>query len=406
MPSRCSPKVAGAASFKVCFLISHMGARHSNMGTPAAAGPTPARVAALSFLCALLLIAGAAGGFAQEQAGQSFEELSAQAAAARDRGDVPKAIDLYNRATQLKPDWDEGWWYLTLLQYSSNQFPGAIDAANHLLSLVPHAVPAMALRGLSEFETADYPSSLRDLETAVEHGGASDPHNEQIIRYHLALVLARESRFQDALEQYKALATKGVSDPELLVGLGLAGMRVTSFPSEIADQDKAVYQAAGTAGYAFLAGDTDQADTLFQQVLARYPTTARLHLFYGVLLFSHDPGLAADQFRDEGVIMPNDAAVRALLAYALVIAGRYTEALPEAQRVYAAAPEMEMAQLALGRSLGETGDVEGGVAMLEKVLKTDPDNLEAHIGLAALFAREGRRDDAYRERMLCLKLAK
>ena len=70
----------------------------------------------------------------------------------------------------------------------------------------------------------------------------------------------------------------------------------------------------------------------------------------------------------------------------LLIAGRYTEALPEAQRAYANAPDMEMVQLALGRSMGETGNIDGGVQMLEKVLKTDPDNLEAHIGLAALFA--------------------
>src|SRR5215472_16654665 len=148
----------------------------------------------------LLVFAGLLTRFAVAAVAQgpapSFDELVAQAAAARDQQNIPLAIELYTRAEQLKPDWAEGWWYLTLLQYGTNQFPGAIDAANHLLQLVPHAVPAMALRGLSEFETADYKAALNDLDMAVQHGAANDPRNEQIVRCHLALLLTRAGRFQ------------------------------------------------------------------------------------------------------------------------------------------------------------------------------------------------------------------
>jgi tetratricopeptide (TPR) repeat protein len=341
----------------------------------------------------------------QVAAGQSFEELTAQAAAARDQQNLPLAINLYSRAEQLKPDWQEGWWYLTLLQYSTNQFPGAIDAASHLLELAPHAVPAMALRGLSEFEVADYNASLRDLETAVDHGAANDSHNEQVIRYHLALDLCRAGRFQDALDQYKLLADNGFSSPEMLAGLGLAGMHLTSFPAEVAESDRGLYVAAGTAGSAFLAGSSQKADSLFQQLFTDHPSTARLHLFYGLLLFRHDPMLAADQFRLEVGVAPNSETALELLAYALVIAGDYQDALPAAQKAYAVAPDEETVQVALGRALGETGDLDRGIKMLEKVIAGDPDDLEAHIGLAALYGRAGRREDAYRERMLCLKIA-
>jgi tetratricopeptide (TPR) repeat protein len=344
---------------------------------------------------------------ARAQQAPSFDQLAAQAAAARDQQNLPTAIDLYTQAVKARPEWTEGWWFLTVLQYSVNQYSGAIDAANHVLQLEPHAVPAMALRGLSEFEIADYKNSLGDLETAVEHGAANDPHNEQIVRYHLALDLARAARFQDALDQYKEFAQKGVSDPEMLVAIGLAGMRVTSFPSEIGSgRDRGLYQAAGSAGYAFLAGDTVHADALFQRAFADYPSTPNLHLFYGELLFQHDPDLAAEQFQHEVVVAPASETAAALLAYALVIAGDYKSALPQAQRAYSAAPDMEMAQIALGRSLGETGDLDHGIQILEKVLQDDPGNLEAHMGLAALYARAGRREDAYRERMVCLKISK
>jgi tetratricopeptide (TPR) repeat protein len=357
-------------------------------------------------LCVALMLGVASAPGPAQQTSATFDELSAQAAAARDQQNLPLAIDLYTRAEQLKPDWQEGWWYLALLQYSSNQFRGAIDAANRLLQLVPHAVPAMALRGLSEFEIADYKASLRDLEMAVDHGAANDPHNEQIIRYHLALDLARASRFEDALEQYRVLAGKNISAPEIMAGIGLAGMRSTSFPNEVNAADLALYQAAGVAGFAFLFGDSLQADTLFQQLFAKYPATRNLHLFYGVLLFPHDAGMAADQFQQEVAVAPANDSARALLAFSLTIAGRYQEALPEAERAYTTSPDMEMVQIALGRSLGETGNIDRGVALLQKVLERDPDNLEAHMGLEALYGRVGRREDAYRERMLCLKLAK
>jgi tetratricopeptide (TPR) repeat protein len=369
--------------------------RHGGRSSgPAAAGRT-----------ALLALAASLTAFVQAQQAPQFEDLAAQAAAARDQQNVPAAIDLYLRAVKVKPDWPEGWWYLTLLQYSSNQYPGAIDAANHLLALAPHAVPAMALRGLSEFEVADYQGSLRDLQMAVEHGGANDSHNEQIIRYHLALVLARAGQFQHALDQYKVLAQAKVSDPEILAGIGLAGMHMTSFPSELRPEDRALYESAGSAGYAFLAGESNDADALFGQLFTKYPATPNLHLFYGLLLFSHDPGLASAELRSETTVAPDNAFARALLAFSLVLTSRYQEALPEAQRAYAADPTSVWAQLALGRSLGETGDVERGIELLKKVVEQDSNNMEAHVGLAALYSRTGKREDAYRERMVCLKLA-
>jgi Tfp pilus assembly protein PilF len=67
---------------------------------------------------------------------------------------------------------------------------------------------------------------------------------------------------------------------------------------------------------------------------------------------------------------------------------------------------MEMVQLALGRSLAEIGDVKRGTELLNQVLQADPDNLEAHLGMASIYSRTGRREDAYREHMVCRSLAK
>jgi tetratricopeptide (TPR) repeat protein len=367
--------------------------------------PSMAARGLLSLALILTLPFTRAIGAAQETP-PSFDDLAARAASARDQQNLPLAIRLYNEAEQLKPDWQEGWWYLGVLQYSSNQFPGAIDAFSHLLQLAPTAVPAIALRGLCEFETGAYDDSLRDLEMAVAHGALNEPHNEEIIRFHLAQLLAHVGRFQDAIAQYQFFAEHNVDAPDLKIGIGLAGMRIPSFPKDIPAQDRELYQAAGNAGYIFLSGDNEQADEVFTQLFARFPSAPNIHYFYGFLLFPHDPGLAIDQFRNELVVNPTNETANALLALTLVIAGRFNEALEPAQRAYANAPDMEMSQLALGRSLAEVGDTKRGADLLNQVIARDPTSLDAHLGLVSIYSRNGNRDEAERERKVCHDLAK
>lgn len=360
----------------------------------------------LLFLTLILTLILARVPAAAQASPAQFDDLAARAAAARDQQNLPLAIQLYTQAEQLKPDWQEGWWYLGTLQYGINQYAGAADAFTHLLQLAPTAVPAMALRGLCEFETGAYDDSLRDLEQAVAHGALNEPRNEQIIRYHLAQLLMHQSRFQEALEQLQFFATQHVDAPDLKVVIGLAGMRVPLFPKDVPEQDRALYEVAGNAGYVFLSGDNEQADDLFSQLFAKYPSTPNLHYFYGFLLFPHDPGLAIDQFRSELGVNPTNETANALLAFTLVVAGRYAEALQPAQRAYDAAPDMEMAQLALGRALAETGDMKRGAELLNQVIAHDPKSLEAHLGLLSIYSQSGNREEATREREVCRDLAK
>ena len=81
------------------------------------------------------------------------------------------------------------------------------------------------------------------------------------------------------------------------------------------------------------------------------------------------------------------------------------EALPYAQKAVAQKPELASAQLVLGRSLLETDDLDGGMEHLEKALQLEPDNLEIHLARAKAYSKSGRKEDARRERILCLQLA-
>lgn len=365
----------------------------------------PLGISACVMVMLIAVITATEGGYAQT-ASTSFDDLAAQAAAARDRQDISLAIALYRRAEELRPDWVEGWWNIGLLSYKTGQPAPAIEALNRLLAIAPTATPAIALRGLSEFETGAYDDALRDLEQGVSQGAASDQGPGPILRYRLGLLLTRAGRFPEAMAQYKALARSHEADRDLCVAIGMAGMRVPSLPAHLNPQEQEFYETAGRAGYAMLAGDNNGAEVLFQQLFARYPSIPNLHYFYGMLLFPNDGEMASAQFQKEITVDPSNEAAMALLAFTLMSSGRYSEALPLAKRALAAAPGTELAQLTVGRSLIETGDEAGGMEMLQQVLLSDPKSLEAHVGLVAAYSRAGRTEDAYRERIVCLGLVK
>jgi tetratricopeptide (TPR) repeat protein len=353
------------------------------------------RVAAIVVVCAAQ---------AWAQGGQSqFDEMAARAAQARDAGNLAQAVELYRQATAEKPDWQEGWWYLGLLQYSANQYPPAIEAFNHLLQLEPHAAPAMALRGLCEFETAAYDDALRDLDVAVAHGAASDSRNALILRYHLAQLLTRAGRFQDALTQYSFFAWAKVENPDLDAGIGMAGMRVAALVNDATAQDRALYEAAGRAGWQLQADNSMEADARFRQLFTQYPAVRNLHYMYGFMLFPHDPAMAIEQFQRELAVAPENTTARAMLGFTLMIAGRYAEARVEAERALAEEPGMELALIALGRALGETGEYARGEEMLKKVLAADANNQEARLGLISIYSHTGRREEMLRERLALAK---
>lgn len=364
-----------------------------------------ARAGALVCLAVLLMASHAWARTAPQQDDTAqFDDLAARAAAAREAQNIPLAIDLYEQAGRLKPDWVEGWFYLGVLQYNSKQFQPAIDAFNHLLQLQPSLASARALRGLCEFETASYDDALRDLDAAVAQGAANDPRNAPLLRFDLAQLLVRARRYPEAVAQYTIFASHRIEDPDLLIGLGLAGLEVPLLSKDVPAADRDLYESAGRAGFVFLSGDSKQADAIFAGLFTRYPTTPNLHLFYGRLLLQHDPDLAIRQFQAELAVAPTNIPARCILAYALMTSGRYTEAVPEAERALSQVPGQQVAELALGRSLVETGDIQRGAELLNDVLKADPNNLEAHMGLAAMYSLTGRREDAHREHLLCLQL--
>ena len=364
------------------------------------------RRASIAFAAWLLLgSVGRAQGTGTQVSGD-FDRVVADAATARAAGDLPRAIDLYARAVQLDPRWPDGWWYLGSLQYGVGSYAPARDALTHFIELTPHAGPATALRGLCEFETGEYPQALKDVRDGLAAGAASQPRNEHILRAHEALLLTRNGKFEGALGAYAFFARDGAPDPEMAVGIGLAALREPLLPKEVPPERRALFADAGNATFHFIEGDASEAEKSFQMLFQRYPTAANLHYVYGYFLFPIDPERAANEFKRELDISPRNAAAEAILAWAALMHEDSVGALPYARKAVADDPTLPLAQLVLGRSMVDSGDLNGGMAHLERALQLDPDNLESHLALAGAYSEAGRDEDARRERQQSLAITR
>ena len=352
-------------------------------------------------LMALLLLPLLARG----QQSPNFDEVEASATAAREQGDVSRAAELYRQAVELRPNWPDGWWYLGILQYGSNAYAPAADALSHFINLTPNAGPALALRGLCEFEQAQYPQSLQDLQRAIALGAANEPRNAGIIFYHEALLLTRLGRYEEALAQYTTLVKHGSLSDDVYAGIGLAGLRMPLLPKDIDSSQQQMVLKVGQAAASVMNGDLTAGREAFQNLFTLFPATPNIHYLYGYLLFTVDPTEAIAQFRRELNVSPASAVAHSMLAWALGTQGDFTAALPYAKQSVAEDPSLAVTQLVLGKDLVETGDVNAGLPHLEAALKIDPQNLEAHIALAKAYSELGRKDDARRERLLCLTLS-
>jgi tetratricopeptide (TPR) repeat protein len=347
----------------------------------------------------------AAVGLAQQPTGD-FDAIAASATEARSQGDPSRAVELYTQAVALNPQWPDGWWFLGILQYGENKFAPAREALTRYIDLKPNAGAAMALRGLCEFETGQYEESLSDLQHGIALGAAAQSRNAEILLYHEALLLTRLGRFEEAIGKYAVFVKQGKSNPDLTAAIGLAGLRMPVFPQDADPVQSQLIEMTGAAAARIMGGDLDGGGRqAFQDVFQRFPKTPNVHYFYGYLLFASQPEAAIAQFQQELSVAPTSAAAHAMLAWAYGTQGNYAAALPVAQEAVAENPALAMGQLILGRAMVETGETAAGLPHLEKALQLEPGNLEAHLTLAKAYSKLGRKEDARRERLLCLELS-
>lgn len=332
---------------------------------------------------------------AAQTAAEDFSVLARDAAAAREAARVPEAITKYRSALELRPDWDEGWWYLGTLLYSADRRAEAVEAFAPVLRRYPKNGAAWAFTGLALFEERKFDEALPALEKARAYGVGENPGLVSLTRYRLGILLNRYSRFDDARRELEKLADPKSDQPEVALALGISMLLLPHLPEELPEAHRDVATRIGRAAYLAASDRREDAARAIEEAVRLYPRTPNVHYARGLLLMgSGQADHAISAFRDELEVSPRHVSARLHLVDEHLRRAEADAALPLARDAASFGPEWYLTHQMLGRVLLETGDIEGAIRELEIAVDQRANEPMNHFHLARAYRMAERFDDA------------
>jgi tetratricopeptide (TPR) repeat protein len=329
----------------------------------------------------------------------NFEEFSRRAATAQAAGDAPHAIQNYQRALQLQPDWDDGRWSLAMLYYSAAHYPEAVSELKIWVERQPNFGTAWAVMGLCEFEMQDYRNALIHLQRGEQLGFGGSPEAVGLARYRLAVLENRNSQFESAMETLLPGTRSKTVAKEIQIALGMALLRMPLLPEQVEPSKLALVQSAGEIAALLQNSKYDQAFPRLQILLKEYSSVPFLHYAYGTALAALSQYDEAEtQLRTELQISPESELPYISLASLALKQYRPAEALASAQHAVQLAPDSAESHYVLGRACLELGQDKQAVRELEQASKLAPGSPEVHFNLAKAYAKAKLPEKADQER--------
>jgi tetratricopeptide (TPR) repeat protein len=321
-----------------------------------------------------------------------------EAAKAREAGRIEEALALYRRATALRPNWDEGTWYLGTLLYERGRYAEARGAFSALAERQPDHAGAVGMRGLCEFQLQRHEEALRSLLRSRELGIAHTPALASVVRYHAAILLTRFGEFEVASSVLSEPGLDLAENPALIDAFGVNLLRMPLLPSEVPADRRPLVHLAGRAALAMAARRAAIAKQALDELVARYPTTSSVHYARGAFNLTEAPDAAVADFEREIAVDASHLLAHLQLALEWLRRGNVEKARGYAERAVRIDPGSSAARVGLGQVQLEAGDLAAAISELETAVRLSPGSPQTHFVLARAYARAGREADAERER--------
>ncbi|GAB4230796.1 MAG: hypothetical protein Kow00109_02700 [Acidobacteriota bacterium] len=336
-----------------------------------------------------------------------FSTLARQAEALRGENRLVPALQRYEQALQLDPDWYEGWWYLGSVLYELDRYEEAIRPLEKALVLRPGEPEVLALLGLCRYEAGDYERATLALEQAIQAGIGRLEGVGYVARYHYALLLNRRGDHDLAASLLSELAAAGHGrKPALREALGLAALRIPVLPHELQGELRPAVLLAGRAAAAVAESRPQVAVARLQTLVRRHPDLPNVHYLYGNLLAQTRPTEALQEYLRELEISPDHLPARVEVTVEFLEREEFDEAVRHGELAVQYHPESFAARHVLGRAYLEAGRVEDAIRQLEEGVRLAPDSPQLHFTLARAYRRAGRLAEAEREQREFQRLQK
>ena len=287
---------------------------------------------------------------------------------------------------------------MSSLLYNNNQHAEARNMLRRFVAFDPDLGLGWALLGMCEFPLRDYSRALDHLERAMAQGMADQNDIAQSVFYSVAVLRTRFERYDESMGLLIAMVKSGQQAAPLTEPIGLAALRLPLLPSEIPPDRQAMILKAGEATLALEAQRRDEAERLFAEMAATYPTEPGVHFLYGALLLDVRPEDGIRELKKELEVSPSNVSARLRLAEEYVKEQRPDLALPLAQEAVKLDPQRAAAHMMLGEVLVTNGDLSAGIKELETARTQAPQTVRIRWDLLRAYTTAGRGDDAKREK--------
>jgi tetratricopeptide (TPR) repeat protein len=324
--------------------------------------------------------------------------LLARANAAREEGDLERAVELYRQVAKATPRRLDAWWYLGTSLYELERWADARAAFDRVVRLDKTNGAALAFRGLCTFKQGQYAEALADLLGAKALGVSGNADVGSVARFHAGLAMTRLGQFELALNTIGEFALEGNDAPQIIEALGVAALRMPLLPSEVPGEKREMVMMAGRASYFMAMRLAPAARTAFEELTLRFPDAPNVHYAFGVFLITDDPDRALKEFERELAIQPAHATSHIQIAYEYIKRGDYASARPHGERALALAPTDFIAHRLMGQIQLEAGEIPAAIASLEQSRHLEPNSPTVYFTLAKAYARAGREADADKAR--------
>jgi tetratricopeptide (TPR) repeat protein len=335
------------------------------------------------------------------------EQLFREAVATQQRGDLGLAVQRYRNIVKLRPDFLSAWVNMGVALVQLNQFPAAIESYRSALALDPKNRDVQFYLALAYFKSRDEFGASRQLEQLLK----GDPKDLRvaILLGDCYLVLGQEDR---ALALLAPLAKTAGDNLDFLWVFGSALIANGRLREGVGLVERVAKEGQAADAYS-LAGRTLFRLNDFERARDDLETAVRLNPnlpgVYTALGLAREKNVdnkgAIEAFRRAIEQDPNDFEAHFGLGSILYFERNLKDAKIYLGRALQLDPSSVLARYEMALTEKADGQLEAAAADLETVVKANPNFLEAHVDLAALYFRLKRPEDGAREREIVDRLA-
>jgi tetratricopeptide (TPR) repeat protein len=309
---------------------------------------------------------------------------------AEKQGHYGVAITEFRKATELEPKNADGFLRLGQAYLENHDYPGAIPPLKQALKLSPELLPAHQLLGYALLAEGYAPEAVPHLEKAQDETA-------------LGIAQLEAGKLAEAVTTLQAALTKRPNDPDLLYYFGRASGLLSK---QSIDTLLTAYPDSGRAHQAmaenyYVLRQMPQAEKEFLDAIKLRPDIPKIHLELGLVYAgSSQWSKAEDAFRAETKLQPGNAEAAYRLGNALLQQGKVREARAELERSNGLQAEMPETLYSLGKAASLEGDAAAAEKHWKKVIELEGNGslaAQAHFGLAALYRKQAKSDQAEKE---------